>query len=838
MNLCPSAGANRAAMPAGNQSVPAARFSLRHQRHAGGKFQFGPASYSPGGLSRVLGLAHGLAVALIIAALTGSAQGQTSVTLAWDPSPDSAIAGYRLYEGVASGTYTNVIDVRNATSATVSNLVNGVTYFFAVTAYDTNGQESDFSDEISYTVPWPTDSPPTLALTLPANGAVYTAPATINFAADVMPNGHTISQVQFYNGVMLLGAVTSAPYSFSWNNVSAGTYSLSAQVVYDSGSTVASAAVNLTVAAVRPPSGLTFVADSGTNSLPFSGTLAWDPSPDSAIAAYLVYEGVGSGAYTNVIDVGNATSATVSNLVNGITYFFAVTAYYTNGQESDFSNEVGYTNVVLAPPTIALTAPANNAAFPAPATISLAADVTANGHAITKVQFYNGTTLLGEATTSPYVFTWGSVPVGTYSLSAQVVYDSGSRVASAAVNVTVAAGRPPSGLTFVADSGTFSLPFSGTLAWDPRPDSAIAGYLVYEGVGSGAYTNVIDVGNATSATVSNLVNGVTYFFAVRAYDTNGQESDFSDEISYTATNGPPTLVLTSPAHGAVYKAPATINFAAAVMPNGHTISQVQFYNGLTVLGVSTAEPYSFSWNNVSVGTYSLSAQVVYDSGSSVASAAVNVTVATILPPSGLTFVADSGTISLLFSGTLAWDPSPDSSIAGYLLYEGVASGTFTNVIDVIDVGNATSATVSNLVNGVTFFFAIRAYDAIGQVSDFSNEIRYTATNGPPTLALTWPTNGAVYTAPATINFATSVVPNGHTIRQVQFYDGVTLLGAVISAPYSFSWNNVRAGIYSLSAQVVYDSGSTVASAAVNVTVASRKAGPGNSQPDSFSLPQQ
>ena len=57
----------------------------------------------------------------------------------------------------------------------------------------------------------------------------------------------------------------------------------------------------------------------------------------------------------------------------------------------------------LPPPTIALTSPANNAAFTAPATISLAANVTANGHAITKVQFYSGTTLLGEDATARQV---------------------------------------------------------------------------------------------------------------------------------------------------------------------------------------------------------------------------------------------------------------------------------------------------------------------------------------------------------------------------------------------------------------------------------------------------
>jgi hypothetical protein len=83
------------------------------------------------------------------------------VTLAWDPSPDSAVAGYHLYDGIASLTYTNVIDVGNATNATVSGLVGGVTYFFAATAYDTNGQESVFSDEVSYTVPRLINSLPT-----------------------------------------------------------------------------------------------------------------------------------------------------------------------------------------------------------------------------------------------------------------------------------------------------------------------------------------------------------------------------------------------------------------------------------------------------------------------------------------------------------------------------------------------------------------------------------------------------------------------------------------------------------------------------------------------------
>ena len=240
--------------------------------HPGRQFQRHRASTTFGRLSDLLGLSRCLGAALIAAALTVSVQGQSSVTLAWDPNPGSAIAGYRLYDGVASQTYTNVIDTGAATTQAITNLAAGVTYFFAVTAYDTNGLESDYSSEVSYTVPPPTNSAPLISLSSPANGALFTAPAAINLAADVTSNGHTIGQVQFYNGVTLLGAVAAAPYSFAWNNVSAGTYSLSATAVYDSGATVGSAAANVTVAAGKPPSGLTFAADSATITVPFVAT--------------------------------------------------------------------------------------------------------------------------------------------------------------------------------------------------------------------------------------------------------------------------------------------------------------------------------------------------------------------------------------------------------------------------------------------------------------------------------------------------------------------------------------------------------------------------------------
>jgi fibronectin type III domain protein len=80
------------------------------------------------------------------------------VTLAWDRSQSANIAGYRLYRGLASQVYTDLVDVGNTTNATLSDLSLGTNYFFAVTAYDIIGLESPFSNEISYTAGTPLQS--------------------------------------------------------------------------------------------------------------------------------------------------------------------------------------------------------------------------------------------------------------------------------------------------------------------------------------------------------------------------------------------------------------------------------------------------------------------------------------------------------------------------------------------------------------------------------------------------------------------------------------------------------------------------------------------------------
>ena len=74
-----------------------------------------------------------------------------------------------------------------------------------------------------------------------------------------------------------------------------------------------------------------------------------------------------------------------------------------------------------------------------------------------------------------------------------------------------------------------------TLVWNENTEEDLAGYNVYYGFASRDYQNVIDVGNVTNYTVSNLTECVLYFFTVTAYDTSDTESGYSNEVNVIIT---------------------------------------------------------------------------------------------------------------------------------------------------------------------------------------------------------------------------------------------------------------------------------------------------------------
>ena len=78
-----------------------------------------------------------------------------TATLSWNASEGSDLAGHKIYQATAPGAYGAPIAAVpvNVTDYTVTGLESGTTYFFTVTAYNTDGAESPFSSEVSKTIP-------------------------------------------------------------------------------------------------------------------------------------------------------------------------------------------------------------------------------------------------------------------------------------------------------------------------------------------------------------------------------------------------------------------------------------------------------------------------------------------------------------------------------------------------------------------------------------------------------------------------------------------------------------------------------------------------------------
>jgi hypothetical protein len=89
------------------------------------------------------------------------------------------------------------------------------------------------------------------------------------------------------------------------------------------------------------------------------------------------------------------------------------------------------------PPTVALNSPADQATFTAPASITLTATASDPDGTVTRVDFLQGTTLLGSSTSAPYSYSWTGVGAGNYILTARATDNGGLSTTSTPVHVTV-----------------------------------------------------------------------------------------------------------------------------------------------------------------------------------------------------------------------------------------------------------------------------------------------------------------------------------------------------------------------------------------------------------------
>jgi len=199
----------------------------------------------------------------------------------------------------------------------------------------------------------------------------------------------------------------------------------------------------------------------------------------------------------------------------------------------DFNiNKLVFSTGSNPPPTVSITSPANGATFTAPANITINANASDNG-AVSKVEFFNGNTKLGEDLTSPYTFAWSSVSAGTYSLTAKATDNQGAATTSSAVSITVnsSSNPPPTvSITAPANNTSFTAPANVTINATASDNGSVTKVEFFNGS--------TKLGEDTTSPYSfgwNNVAAGSYALTARATDNLGATTT-SAIINITVTN--------------------------------------------------------------------------------------------------------------------------------------------------------------------------------------------------------------------------------------------------------------------------------------------------------------
>jgi len=252
----------------------------------------------------------------------------------------------------------------------------------------------------------------------------------------------TIAQVEFFHGTTLIGTATAAPYRVLWNGVPAGSYSLTASATDNQGAVTRSDPRVLTVNATNTPPtvSLTAPADGAAYVLPVTVTL-------SATAS-----GIEDNTPITRVDfhhgstlIGGSTTAPYTTTwappTAGTYHLTAIATDSAGGVTTSAARTITVQGSNQLP-NVSLTNPLANQSFAAPANIALAAIASDADGTIARVEFFQGSTLIGSATAAPYGAAWNNVPAGSYILTARATDDRGATRSTTAIPITVTGGGP------------------------------------------------------------------------------------------------------------------------------------------------------------------------------------------------------------------------------------------------------------------------------------------------------------------------------------------------------------------------------------------------------------
>jgi len=496
----------------------------------------------------------------------------------------------------------------------------------------------------------------------------------------------------------------------------------------------------------------------------------------------------------------------------------------------------------------------------------------------------SGTNVLGSGVLDGglYNFVWTNPPPGNFTLTARVFDNLEGRSTSAPVNITITGTTTDIPMvTVTASDSEASEPGSntGTFTFYRRgsTNNSVTVFCVIGGTASNGvdyvqlsnwvtipaglvYTNVI-----VKPIDDTLVEGTETVSLTLSYPPTEQPVNYSIGSPSNAvvnildndtheTNVPPTVHLLSPTNNAVFITPTNITIYATASDTNGWITTVEFFAGTHSLGVVTNNPLSTSpvnpyyilWTNVAAGSYVLTAVATDNGGATTTSEPVNITVqeGPTIPTVKIVATDSSASESATTSnpGTSNNTGTFTVSRSGFtnsdLLVSYEIGGTASNGSDYVSISDSVTIPAGffytaikitpiddTLVEGTeTVVLTLRTNDHY-LLGDSHSATVYIEdndhiTNASPTVQITSPTNGSVFTGPTNILITADASDSDGNVVKVDFYAGDHLVGTSSNAPYSAGWSNALSGSYSLIAKAMDNLGETGYSKPVSVYIKS------------------
>lgn len=591
-------------------------------------------------------------------------------TLRWQPNAEPDLAGYVVYHGplsVARGETTRYADslvVGITTTRVVCDLPQGARYF-ALRARNVAGDLSGFSSERELYIVGPDITSPVINVVRPAPGSV----------------GHDPRDVQIY---------------FTVSDDRTGVDSTTVSVLVNG----------------SPAVGVTFNGD------PMMYTVACRPNGDlpsnSTVTVSVTVRDRASPPNNQTQSWNFATSAIPPSAPTGL-----------HGQQASAGCiSAGW----LANPEMDL---AGYTMYFGSASVVLG-----------QASQYSDSVFVGLATSH----TACALTAGTYYVALRAKNTSGQLSSfSGEITVQVAPEAPQGPAPPQQVQVSENTPGCMRVAWAANAESDLSGYVLYYGPSSVAqgqttqYRDSVNVGAATSKEICNLSAG-TLFVAVRAFNTGGMYSSYSTEKRIDILGRdlePPVVAAANPLAGAVgVRQDADIVFVVTDNLSGIDINSMEVrVNGSLERNVAySGDPSQYGVACNPANELPEMSLVTVEVRVSDRSPVPNRTTANWSFTTGTNRPSLPQNVSATGTNTgcatVRWNASPESDVTGYRIYFGtssVAGGQAQAYDDSVTVGRMTAYTLCGLLDA-RYYFALRAKNSLGYLSNLSQEVSASVTN--------------------------------------------------------------------------------------------------------------